>query len=176
MKNYAFESERLRLSAGTLDDTDTFHALWTDAGVRRYLWDDRVIRREVAEEVIYESVQTFADAGYGQWLVSLKEDGAVIGFCGLKSNPCAPQDIELLYGLYPAFWGKGYAVEASREILDHAFNALGLAYLVAEMDTPNAASARVAEKLGMRFEKEYTRNNLPTLRYVLDAAAWRDRK
>ena len=174
MKAYLFQTDRLRLRPGTLDDVESFHAIWTDPGVRRYLWDDIVIDRAVAEAVIQESEQTFAERGIGQWLLFEAEGETPIGFCGLRALEESPE-VELLYGILPAHWGRGYAVEASCALLDHAFGTVDLPYVLAEMDAPNAASARVAEKLGMRFDKQYTRNNLPTLRYILNAEQWRNR-
>ncbi|MEX2016801.1 MAG: GNAT family N-acetyltransferase [Candidatus Hydrogenedentales bacterium] len=166
-----FETNRLRLRPSALNDVDTFHAIWTDPGVRRYLWDNQAIEREVAEAVIRDSVQTFAHTGIGQWLVTTAASGEVAGFFGLRAIEGTPADIELLYGFFPQFWGQGYAVEASRALIDYAFNTVRLPHLVVEMDEPNVASARVAEKLGARFIKRYSRNNLPTLRYVLNAPA-----
>lgn len=173
MKNYVFQTKRLRLRPGALSDVDAFRAIWTDPGVRRFLWDDIVIEHGVAEAVVQASVQSFGERGIGQWLVFEEDGDTPIGFCGLRALEDSPE-VELLYGILPAYWGRAYAVEASCALLDHAFDTVGLPYVLAEMDTPNAASVRVAEKLGMRFKKEYTRNNLPTLRYVIDAAAWRN--
>jgi RimJ/RimL family protein N-acetyltransferase len=170
-----FQTNRLRIRPGTLDDVNAFHAIWTDAGVRRYLWDDVLIDLTVAEAVVQESMESFVERGIGQWLVYERKDDAPLGFCGLRALEDSPE-VELLYGILPAYWGRGLAVEASSALLDHAFNTVGLPYVLAEMDAPNAASARVAEKIGMRFEKEYMRNNLPTLRYRIDAAAWHNRK
>ena len=51
MKHIKIETERLRLRPLTANDLEDLHLLWTDADVRKYLWDDQVISREQAEEI-----------------------------------------------------------------------------------------------------------------------------
>ena len=51
-------------------------------------------------------------------------------------------------------WGKGYATEAAGAVRDYGLGVLGRRRLVAIIDPQNAASIRVAEKIGMHFEKE----------------------
>ena len=153
-------SRRLTLQPLTSVHTDVMHALWTDRGVRRYLWDDMVITRERAAEAIAASDADFAARRYGLWAVIENESGQIAGFCGLRSSDeGAP---ELLYGLWPRFWGKGLATEAAQAVLSYAF-ALGHEVVVAATDVPNDASARVLERLGMRFERRGKLNGLDTL-------------
>ena len=153
-------SRRMTLEPLTPNHTDTMHALWTDEGVRKYLWDGLVITRERAAEVIAASQADFAKHRYGLWAVVDKASGRVIGFCGLRSGEHdAP---ELLYGFFPRFWGKGLATEAAQAVLSYAF-ALGHPEVVAATDVPNDASARVLERLGMKFERRGLLNGLDTL-------------
>jgi len=53
-------------------------------------------------------------------------------------------------------WREGFAIEASRGIISHAHDVLGLRRLVCLVMPGNAASAGVAEKVGMSFEREFT--------------------
>jgi RimJ/RimL family protein N-acetyltransferase len=80
----------------------------------------------------------------------------VIGYCGLSRFPgrCAAGDTEIGFRLARPFWGRGFATEAARAVRDHAFDTLALPRLIAIIDPGNLASIRVAEKIGMRYEKD----------------------
>ena len=86
-------------------------------------------------------------------------DHRLIGGIGL--HPEAHGDWELGYWLTPDAWGRGYATEAGRVVLDMARHALGLRRVVARHFVDNAASGRVMRKLG--FAPTGTRSRLPTL-------------
>jgi len=162
---------RLRLRPFTRDDVDALHAIWTDPDVRRYLWDDIVITRETAVDVVEGSLRSFAEAGYGFWCIEPLDETRVIGFCGLRKF-ADPPEIELLYGLHREFWGRGLASEASREVLRYAFETLALARIFAGADRPNAASFRVMERLGMR-RSDFTRSDAPSAIYFrIDPDDW----
>ena len=163
-------SRRLTLHPLVPDHLDAMHALWTDPGVRRYLWDNIVISRERAAEVIAASQADFAAHRYGLWVLVENASGRTIGFCGLRSAFAkAPADKsgmgdapELLYGLLPRFWGHGFATEAAQAVLSYAF-ALGHPEVVAATDVPNDASARVLERIGMRLARRGKLQGLDTL-------------
>ena len=72
-----------------------------------------------------------------------------------------------MYGLAPAFWGRGLATEAARAVLAHGFGTVGLARVIAATDVPNTASTRVMERLGMRFTHRGTLNGLETVFYEI---------
>jgi ribosomal-protein-alanine N-acetyltransferase len=154
-------SRRLTLHPLAPEHLDAMHALWTDPGVRRYLWDNLVISRERAAEVIAGSQADFAAHRYGLWSVVENTSGRIIGFCGLRSGDEEGVP-ELLYGLLPRYWGHGFATEAAQAVLSYAF-ALGYPEVVAATDVPNDASARVLERLGMRFTRRGKLNGLDTL-------------
>jgi [ribosomal protein S5]-alanine N-acetyltransferase len=75
-----------------------------------------------------------------------------IGNVGLRRAAAGAPSADMGYELDPAFWGRGYATEAARALLDHGFRVLGLHRIHAHCLAENAASARVLEKLGMRLE------------------------
>jgi [ribosomal protein S5]-alanine N-acetyltransferase len=155
---------RLTLRPWTLDDIDELHALWTRPEVRRYLWDDQTITRERAEATVREFMSA-EDEGIGGWLVLDRSSGTLMGFAALIRRE--PGDPELMYGLAPDWWGRGVATEAARAVLTHAFSALDCARVTAATDVPNAASARVMERLGMRFTHRGPLNGLDTVFYEL---------
>lgn len=159
-------SERLLLHPMRAEDVDDAHRLWTDPDVRRYLWDDVVIARELAAEVVEASCRHFSEHGYGLWWVHRHDDPDWIGFCGFR--PSKEGEPELLYGLLPAAWGQGLAQEASRTVLAYLFDQLGHEKVVAATDFPNTASVRVLERLGMTFERRGLLNGLDTVFYSLE--------
>ncbi|MFN7931924.1 MAG: GNAT family N-acetyltransferase [Bryobacteraceae bacterium] len=147
------ETERLRLSPVSMDDVDALHALWTDAGVRRFLWDDLIIDRETAHEVVQATLEDWGDYGVGLFAIQLLGEEEIIGFCGVRRFP-PDEEWELLYGLLPAYWGNGLAVEASAASLRFAFSRLPVDRIAGRTDGPNKASIRVLQKLGMRAVSE----------------------
>jgi ribosomal-protein-alanine N-acetyltransferase len=164
---------RLTLRPWAENDVDALHALWVDPAVRRYLWDDVVIDRGCAAQTVRRSIESAAREGIGVWNLHVEDPPAALaGFCGLiRREP--GDDPELMYGLAPAFWGRGLATEAALAVLAYAFGALGLRRVTAATDVPNTASARVMERLGMRFTHRGTLNGLDTVFYELEAAGFR---
>jgi len=163
------ETARLALRPCARADLDALHALWTDAEVRRFLWDDRVIERGVAAGVIEASLASFAARRIGQWVIEARGDGGLLGFAGLRAVEDVGE-IELLYALAPRHWHQGYALEASCAVLAHGFGAAGLGRVAGRTDSANRASARVLERLGMRFEGERPVAGRPTLHYAIGRA------
>jgi RimJ/RimL family protein N-acetyltransferase len=110
-------------------------------------WDDAR-----SDESIARYTRSFAENGYGLWALEDRALGRCIGTCGLLVFPDGKQRVEIGWRLEPAAWGKGYATEAARAARDWAFaNVPGLDRLIAVIQPGNAASIRVAEKLGMTF-------------------------
>jgi RimJ/RimL family protein N-acetyltransferase len=81
-------------------------------------------------------------------LITLR-DGAVVGACGLEWRDSANPEIG--YWLGVAHWGRGYATEAVRALIDQAFGDLGHDAVEAGSRTNNAASRRVLEKCGFQW-------------------------
>lgn len=161
-------TDRLCLRPCSGDDLGALHELWTLAGVRRFLFDDRMISREEAQSFVEASAASFTNHGYGLWLFSEHGSDLISGFAGLlhSADDGLPS---LIFGTRPQCWGRGYAGEASAAVLRHAFKELGLERVVADVDEPNAASIRVLEKLGMQRIRRAVVNERPLLYYELPA-------
>ncbi len=128
-------------------DAPALHRQWNHPEVGRYLWDRRPVSPEQVAEVLRESHAAFAETGWGLWAVCVGD--ALVGCCGLRVSRQG-DGIELLYALDRAAWGRGYALEAARAVLDHATATLGLPRVVAAANPANQASWRILERLGMR--------------------------
>jgi ribosomal-protein-alanine N-acetyltransferase len=143
-------------------DAHALHALWTSAGVRRYLWDGEIIPRDRTDEAIRTSEELFEQHDFGLWLLRERIDHSLIGFAGLWPFREA-QEFELLYGVDERWWGHGYAVEASQAVIDYCFRQLDLPAIRASTDADNAASVRVLEKLGFQETRRDTINRQDTI-------------
>lgn len=158
------KTERLRLRPLTANDVEALHEIWTDAGVRKYLWDDEVISREETASIIEKSLKYFRAGGFGLCAVSLLDEDRVIGFCGYWFFHEPPQ-LELLYGIITDQWGKGFAPEAAQAMLQYGFEKLSFQEVLASTDGANTASVRVMEKLGMRCSKRKDCDGLDIIFY-----------
>jgi ribosomal-protein-alanine N-acetyltransferase len=176
MDSLVLQTARLSLRPFARTDVDFLYRLWTDPDVRRYLWDDELIPRETAEEVVESSLASFGQHGFGFWTVSLRERDELIGFCGLRhftDDFGAGPDVEILYGVAPAYWKQGIASEAAQAVLQFGFEQAGLETIQAGADPPNVASIRVMEKLGMRFARQTCIHGLDAVYYACSRAAFR---
>jgi len=86
------------------------------------------------------------------WAAHERLTGEFVGWFHLRPNARYDNHVELGYRLRRNFWGRGYATEGSRALLDRAFNELELRYVMAQTLEGNLASRRVMEKAGMQFE------------------------
>lgn len=91
----------------------------------------------------------YREHGLGFWAVERRDDGALVGGCGLIRRPSY---VDVGYGFLPRFWGHGYAREAAAACIDCAQRVLGLDRVLAIIAPANQPSIAVARSLGMRLE------------------------
>ena len=140
-------TERLLLRPVTASDYAALQAHWAAPDVRRFLFDGAMLSPAEIREAIEDSTRDFTAAGYGLWLIQEQDRTDLTGAAGLR--PLDDLGLEIFYSLAPAFWGKGYATEAARAVVEHALGPLGLPEVLAEVDAGNTASVAVVERLGM---------------------------
>ena len=165
--NCELETERLHLVPFNQEDTELFLQLNTDAFIRKFMWDDTIIDRETAEEVIQQNEQHFKNDQYGIWKVFLNQSRELIGYAGLWFFFDEPQP-QLIYAILEPHTKQGYATEASRSVIEYAFRELNFTYIIAATDEPHKESQQVARRLGMHFAEKRMENNKPTLFFRLD--------
>ena len=156
-------TERLVLRPVTAADHAGLLAHWTAPEVRRFLFDGGIVSSAEVTAMIEDSARNFAAAGYGLWLVRGRTGADLAGTVGLR--PLEDLGVEILYSLVPSVWGKGYATEAASAVVEHALGPLGLPGVLAEVDEDNAASAAVAERLGMTPFTVVPGRSGPMIRY-----------
>lgn len=95
---------------------------------------------------------TWAQHGFGLWVIERRDDTAFLGYAGLwpvpESVPVRPR-VEVGWRLAAEHWGRGYATEAARAALSFAFVDLGLDEVVSFTSTSNTRSIAVMQRLGM---------------------------
>jgi len=95
------------------------------------------------------------EEGHGARLaVLLREGQTLCGGIGLVAAP-QHQHAELGYWLGVPYWGKGYATEASRAVVEYGFRELKLHRIFASHVPNNPASGRVLQKIGMAHEGRF---------------------
>lgn len=148
------ETNRLILRHLEPGDLDDLCALYRDPEIRRYFPDGTLTYEETKEELEWFLNGHPQHPELGLWATIHKETGQFIGRCGLLPWTIDGQDeVEVAYTIAQSHWGQGLGTEAAQAILDYGFYTLGFTRLVCLIDEDNAASIRVAEKIGMAFEK-----------------------
>lgn len=160
------DTERLTVRSPTESDVNPLATLWSDLQVTTFLGGPRNF-----DEVRAALLAGLADPPpIDLWPVVAKSSGdenpgSIIGHCGLVPKEIEGHDeVELVYVLAADHWGRGLATEAARAIRDYAFHSLEIERLISLIDPANAASERVALKVGMQFERDTVRPNGKTLR------------
>lgn len=147
------ETERLLLRRFTLDDLDDIVALDADPAVMRYVTGGRPTPREEIrdEHLPFELAYYEQSDRYGCWAAIEKGTHAFLGWFRLRPRPGDSDDEpELGYRLVASAWGRGYATEGSRALIEKAFEHLGVRRVYAMTVLANVGSWRVMEKAGLR--------------------------
>lgn len=142
------ETDRLILRELVADDAAFLHTLLTDADFLAMIGDRGVRTLADAERAIPERYHTsYAQHGFGMWLVEGKAEGAKLGLAGLVRRD-GLDHVDVGYAFLPEARGQGYALETTRGVLAWAA-ARGIAPVVAIVNPENAASIRVLDRAGL---------------------------
>ncbi|MBT4504625.1 MAG: GNAT family N-acetyltransferase [Gemmatimonadetes bacterium] len=161
------ETERLILrpfEEGDLDDV--YRLIYSDVEVCRYYTDRQLSLEEMRERLTYRIPEArFSD--FCRWAVVEREENRFLGLIGLEAGPnfwyrfkddpnprFNEVEVELSFAFGKEFWGRGYATEASRKVIEYAFTELKIPRLVGGAAAENARSVALQRRLGFRVEKE----------------------
>lgn len=151
------ETDRLILRRFTDADADHLVELDSDPEVMFFINGGRPTPREEIEEgVLPRFLRYHRESGaFGFWATIEKSTGSFIGWFHLRPEPDEGllDEPELGYRLRRSAWGKGYATEGSRALIDSAFADLGASRVWAQTMVVNTGSRRVMEKAGLRFNR-----------------------
>ena len=159
------ETNRLLLRQFTMDDLEPLVAMHRDPEVSRFLGG--VKTPEQSRQRLLEWIAEYEQYGFSKWAVVLRTTGELIGRCGLSLEEVeGTSDWELGWTFARAHWGNGYATEAAAAARDHSFSQLGLPRLISLIRPGNFASIRVAERLGMAYQRLVEWNGIPAHMYL----------
>ncbi|MCQ6562376.1 GNAT family N-acetyltransferase [Paenibacillus mendelii] len=145
------ETERLVLREFALEDAAAVHVYAADPVVAAHMSWGPNTEEETWDYMQYVTQMQGEQPRTGfELAVILKETQALIGGTGIFIN--SPGQGEIGYCYNPLYWGRGYAAEAAAALLRFGFNELGLHRIFATCRPGNTGSAKVMQKLGMKYE------------------------
>jgi RimJ/RimL family protein N-acetyltransferase len=149
-----FKTERLVVRRMDLEDAGFIFRLFNSPKWLQFIGDRNVRSPEEAGNYLKNVyLKSYADNGFGAWLVTIKDSGEPIGLCGLFRRPYLASP-DLGYSLLPEFEGKGYAFEAASGALSYVSNEMKRTSLLAIVSERNKRSSHLLEKLGFTFMEE----------------------
>jgi RimJ/RimL family protein N-acetyltransferase len=142
-------TERLVLRDWQPDDVKRWAEINADPEVREFLGGLWTEAQAAASIDRYR--EGFAANGFGFWALAERENGRLVGMAGLDVvDPETPfTGVEIGWRLARDAWGRGYATEAARAVLEEAFGPLGLDEVFALTETENVKSQAVMRRIGM---------------------------
>ena len=181
MKIIELETERLLLRQWSKDDYSAFATMNADSVVMEYY--PNTLTSEQSDALAEKFENMIAQQGWGFWALELKDQASFIGFVGLNEpgytlpvTPC----VEIGWRLDKKYWGRGYATEAAKAVLDFSFNKLNLNEIFSFTPASNLRSRALMERLNMlNTEQNFSHplvpaNNLLSehVLYKIDKSAW----
>jgi [ribosomal protein S5]-alanine N-acetyltransferase len=147
------DTARLTLRPFTTDDAAFIVELLNSPGWHRWIGDRKVRTIDDAQTYLRNGpIKQQAEHGYALWAIDRRDDGTTVGMCGLVRREGLP-DADIGYALLPQHERQGYAREAALATLAFAFDSAGLQSVLAITHPDNAASSRLLESIGLRFER-----------------------
>lgn len=149
------ETARLWLRRFVFDDAADVVGLLNQPSFIRNIGDRGVRNVDDARRFLHDGPMAMYERyGFGLWRCARRADDVFVGMCGLLRRDILP-DVDLGYAFLPEHWGQGYAFEAANATAELAVRRFGLNRIIGVVKEHNAASIRVLEKVGMRYERMY---------------------
>ena len=159
-------TERLVLRMFRESDLDAYAAMLGDPEVMRHLAPNPMTRAEAWRNMAMV-LGHWQLRGYGLWAVEERASALLAGRVGCW-RPEGWPGFEVGWALRREFWGRGYATEAARAALDHAFTELAQTRVISLIRPENARSIAVAARLGMIYHGETDLNGNTALIYAIN--------
>ena len=170
------ETERFIIRPLQDGDAAGMFAMDSDPEVHRYVGGKPVETIEQTKAVIAFVRSQYAEYGIGRWAVIEKATGEFAGWTGFKYYNAEVNGhinhYDFGYRFAQRCWGKGYATESGRAALQYGLQTLQLRNVYAMTDVDNAASRRILEKLGFRFDGIFAYNAQPDWREAGEPTTW----
>jgi ribosomal-protein-alanine N-acetyltransferase len=164
--NRALETERLEMRPFTLDDAEGWHAIWGDPEVIWWGASDSFEKSRAGLERLLAREETWPD-GIGWLAVRRRGEEEILGDVLLQPARFI-EGYEIGWHFRRDAWGKGYATEAARAVLDRCLREGVCDRIYAIVALQNSRSLRVVEKLAMPVVKDMEYANLPHRLFAID--------
>jgi len=151
VSTYLLTTERLGFRAWSEDDLDLALGLWGDPQVTKLIDARGKLSEEQVRERLSQEITTERLHGVQYWPIFLLETGEHVGCCGLRPYDEPGGILELGFHVRSRHWGNGYATEAARAVMAHAFERLGVKALFAGHNPRNQASRHILTNLGFGY-------------------------
>ncbi|MCM3921062.1 GNAT family N-acetyltransferase [Frankia sp. AiPs1] len=152
------------------ENLDAYTEIWADEEFARHIGGP--LDRHGMWHNLAGNLGCWALEGVGPWSVIERETGLLVGRAGLWVEPGWP-GVEAVWFIGRPWWGRGYATEAASAAVAWAFaQRPGLTEVVSVIRSANVASARVAERLGMRLDRTEHLHGGEKNIYVIIRAEW----
>jgi RimJ/RimL family protein N-acetyltransferase len=153
---FGLTTERLVLRKLATSDAEFILRLLNEPSFLQFIGDKGVRNLEDARQYILNGpIASYQKNGFGLYLVSLKADNTSVGMCGLLKRASLP-DVDIGFAFLPEFWNKGYALEAAVAVMIYGKDVLKLPRIVAITNKDNHASAKLLNRIGLRFDRLVT--------------------
>ena len=155
-------TDRLVLRPLRIEDAAALRAMYLDPEVMRYMGGPYTLPVDDLQARLAMRIAEHEEHGFGLLATELRETGELIGRCGhLKWEIENCIETEVGYLLARRHWGRGYATEAARALIDDGFARLGASRIISLIHPENIASQRVAEHNGLRFRRNVSVPGIP---------------
>jgi len=151
---YFLMTERLGFRTWRRDDFDLARSLWGDPAVTQLIDARAALSDDDVRERLEREMAMQRHHGVQYWPMFLLATGELVGCCGLRPYGDDLAIRELGVHVRSDFWRQGFAEEATRRVIEHAFGDLGLTTLFAGHHPKNESSRRLLEKLGFRHVRD----------------------
>ena len=151
---FILETERLTLRHLSPEtDVEFILRLLNEPSFLQYIGDKKVRTLDDARAYIRNGpAKSYEENGFGLYRVGLKANEHAIGICGLIKRDGLPEP-DIGFAFLPEYWNKGYAHESAAEVMRYARDVLRLDRILAITSPDNEPSARLLEKIGLRFQR-----------------------
>lgn len=145
-------TERLNLRKMNKNDVQNLMQIFSDPEAMKY-YPSTKDENETIKWIDW-TLRNYTSYGPGLWIVEEKDTGEFLGQCGIVLQKVSGVvEMEIGYLFARRVWGNGYATEAALACKKYGFEELGLTRMVSLIDVNNVPSIKVAERIGMKWEK-----------------------
>ena len=147
------ETDRLVLRRTVKSDIDEFFFIQLNPNIRRYLGTNRP-GDDLEKNRKYFDEEKYNELNYYRWTIERKEDNKILGCIYLNIHDEKARTAGIDYWIREDAWGNGYTTEASRKILNFAFDTLNINRIESCGGKDNPGTYKVMEKIGLKYEGE----------------------